>query len=149
MTKLDWNIAELNRILDEKQHRTEAEEQALKLMAEGKFVEATELLETLDDSLLEFREWPGEEESEKPETNIRHTAKEAISSDPKIKIWKTAKKRDMHLKVKVKGNENVSKEELIEVQKEIAVAIRKINRNRNKRISYKIIIQAPLSDGLS
>lgn len=36
-------------------------------MAQGKFEEAKELVETLDDSLLELREWPGEEESDKTE----------------------------------------------------------------------------------
>lgn len=155
MTKLDWDIAEHNRILDEMQHRTEVENQAFGLMAEGKFLEAKELVETLDDSLLEFQEWPGEEESDNPETNVRdtrHTAKEATQAIMKlsraaIKIRKTARKEDIHLKVKVKGNENVSEEELKEVQEEIAVAINKANRNRNKKISYKIVIQTPLSDG--
>lgn len=155
MTKLDWLIYENHRILDEMQHRTEVEDKAFELMAQGKFEEAKELVETLDDSLLELREWPGEEESENPETNvrdIRHTAKGATQAIMKlaraaIKIRKTAQKKDIHLKVKVKGNENVSEEELKEVQKEIAVAINKANRNRNKKISYKIVIQTPLSDG--
>lgn len=80
MKKVDWMIAENNRILDEMQHRTEVENEAFELMTQGKFDEARELVESLDDSLLEFREWPGEEESETQETNvrdIRHTAKEA------------------------------------------------------------------------
>lgn len=79
MKKVDWMIAENHRIMDEQQHRTEVENEAFELMAQGKFDEARELVETLDDSLLEFREWPGEEESEKPETNIRdvrHTVEE-------------------------------------------------------------------------
>ena len=63
MKKIDWDIAEHNRILDEMQHRTEVENEAFDLMAQGKFAEAKELVETLDDSLLEFREWPGEEEN--------------------------------------------------------------------------------------
>ena len=162
MKKVDWMLAENHRIMDEQQHRTEVENEAFELMAQGKFDEARELVEKLDDSLLEFREWPGEEESENPETNVRdvrHTEKEAsqvimaltraaaISFEPAIKIRKTARKKDIHLKVKVKGNENVSEEELKEIQKEIAVAINKANRNRNKKISYKIVIQTPLSDG--
>ena len=130
MTKLDWLIYENHRILDEMQHRTEVEDKAFELMAQGKSEEAKELTETLDDSLLELREWPGEEESESKE----------------VKIRRTVRKKDIHLKVKVKGRKNVSEEELKAVQKEIAVAINKANRNRNKKISYKIIIQNLLSD---
>ena len=62
MKKVDWMIAENHRILDEMKHRTEVEDEAFELMAQGKFDEARELVETLDDSLLEFRKWPGEEE---------------------------------------------------------------------------------------
>lgn len=64
-----------------------------------------------------------------------------------FRIWKSKQKKDIHLKVKIKGKEGVRKEELQEVQKEIAVAIKKANRNRNKKMSYKITIQTPLSDG--
>ncbi len=62
MKKVDWMLAENNRILDEMKHRTEVENKAFELMAQGKFDEARELVETLDDSLLELREWPGEKE---------------------------------------------------------------------------------------
>lgn len=62
MNKIDWMIMENNRILDEQQHRMEVENEAFALIAQGKFEEARELVETLDDSLLEFREWPVEEE---------------------------------------------------------------------------------------
>lgn len=154
MKKIDWLIAENHRILDEMQHRTEVENEAFELTAQGKFEKARELVESLDDSLLELREWPGEEESENTETNtrdIRYSTQKAsqaiaaltiptISFEPAIKLRKTARKKDIHLKVKVKGNENVSEEELKEIQKEIAVAINKENRNRNKKISYEIII---------
>lgn len=63
MKKLDWMIQESHRRLDEMKHRTEVENKAAELMAEGKAQEALELIQTLDDSLLELREWPGEEES--------------------------------------------------------------------------------------
>lgn len=62
MKKLDWMILESHRRLDEMQHRAEVENRAAMLMAEGKAEEALELIQTLDDSLLELREWPGEEE---------------------------------------------------------------------------------------
>lgn len=61
--KVDWMLAKNNRILDEMKHRTEVENKAFELMAQGKFDEARELVETLDDSLLELREWPGEKEN--------------------------------------------------------------------------------------
>lgn len=49
--------------MDEMKHRTEVENKAFELMAQGKFDEARELVETLDDSLFELREWPGEKEN--------------------------------------------------------------------------------------
>lgn len=73
-------MREKHRIMKEMRHRIEVENKAFELVAQGRFNDAREIIETLDDSLLEFREWPGEEESENPETNvkdIRHTAKEA------------------------------------------------------------------------
>lgn len=109
-------------------------------MAQGKFDEARELVGSLDDYLLEFREYLGDEENK---SNYMKESKRVNI----FKIRKTARKKDIHLKVKIKGKEGISKEELRGVQKEIAVAINKANRNRNKKISYKIIIQTPLSDG--
>lgn len=63
MKKVDWMIAENHRILDEMHHRTKVENEAFMLVAKGKLVEAKELVETLDDSLLAIREWPGEKEN--------------------------------------------------------------------------------------
>lgn len=63
MKKVDWMIAENHRILDEMYHRTKVENEAFMLVAKGKLVEAKELVETLDDSLLAIREWPGEKEN--------------------------------------------------------------------------------------
>lgn len=67
MTKIDWMLKENDRILDEMEHRTEVENKAFKLMAQGKFDEARELVETLDDGLLKFREWPEERDKKKEE----------------------------------------------------------------------------------
>ena len=106
MTKLDWDIAEHNRILDEMQHRTEVENQAFGLMAEGKFLEAKELVETLDDSLLEFQEWPGEEsvENDKKDVTIRVKIKvDTTELDKAIRKTKKLTKKLAKIEGKTSG----------------------------------------------
>ena len=106
MTKLDWDIAEHNRILDEMQHRTEVENQAFGLMAEGKFLEAKELVETLDDSLLEFRAWPGEEsvENDKKDVTIRVKIKvDTTELDKAIRKTKKLTKKLAKIEGKTSG----------------------------------------------
>lgn len=63
-------MREKHRIMKEMRHRIEVENKAFELVAQGKFNDAREIIETLDNSLLEFRKWPGEEESEIQETNV-------------------------------------------------------------------------------
>lgn len=127
MTKIDWMLKENDRILDEMERRTEVENKAFKLMAQGKFDEARELVETLDDSLLEIREWPGEEESEYTGINVGYTAKEAteklkemlqVSYTPVIEVIKQEEHYDSKVKKMELENKRIKKRITI-IEKEI------------------------------
>lgn len=53
--KLAKMMEEMNARLDEMEHRTQVEKKACELVSQGKYVEAIELLNTLDGSLLETK----------------------------------------------------------------------------------------------
>lgn len=60
MKKIDRKIEEIRRMQEELDHRTQVEEEAVRLISECRFEEAIALLDTLDDALLQ-QEKEGEE----------------------------------------------------------------------------------------
>lgn len=60
MKKIDRKIEEIRRMQEELDHRTQVEEEAVRLIPEYRFEEAIALLDTLDDALLQ-QEKEGEE----------------------------------------------------------------------------------------
>lgn len=60
MKKIDRKIEEIRRMQEELDHRTQVEEEAVRLISEYRFEEAIALLDTLDDALLQ-QEKEGEE----------------------------------------------------------------------------------------
>lgn len=53
MKKIDRKIEEIRKMQEELDHRTQVEEEAVRLISECRFEEAIALLDTLDDALLQ------------------------------------------------------------------------------------------------
>lgn len=86
MTKLDKKVELIKRQQAEIDRRNEVEEQATKLICEGRYTEATELLETLDDNVLKELQAEFEAIEETKEENIEQKLSENLKEVLKKQI---------------------------------------------------------------